>query len=106
MVYLIAGLDRTTHSRWHDHVMAADVTIATRIAQARAASQGVELVVAAVIGPYSSVVSDPGRPSHVDGCTPALPTTRRGVGARPHAKREGRDSNPNCQFRPSAQAAA
>lgn len=59
MVYLIAGLDRTTHSRWHDHVMAADVTIATRIAQARAASQGVELVVAAVIGPYSSVVSDP-----------------------------------------------
>lgn len=63
MVYLIAGLDRTTFSRWHDHVMAADVTIATRIAQARAAAQGVELVVAAVIGPYSSLVSDGADPS-------------------------------------------
>jgi hypothetical protein len=39
--------------------MAADVTIATRIARARAAAQGVELIVAAVIGPYSSLVSDP-----------------------------------------------
>jgi hypothetical protein len=43
--------------------MAADVTIATRIAQARAAAQGVELVVAAVIGPYSSLVSDAADPS-------------------------------------------
>ena len=58
MVFLIAGVDRTTFSRWHDHVMAADATLAARIAEARAAAQGVELVVAAVIGPYSSVVSD------------------------------------------------
>jgi hypothetical protein len=56
MVYLIAGLDRSTFARWHEHVMAADVSIATRIAQARAAAQGLDLVVAAVIGPYSSVV--------------------------------------------------
>ena len=63
MVYLIAGLDRTTFARWHDHVMAADVSIATRIAQARAAAQGVELVIAAVIGPYSSLVSDAADPS-------------------------------------------
>ena len=63
MIYLIAGLDRTTFARWHDHVMAADVTIATRIAQARAAAQGVELVVAAVVGPCSSLVSDAADPS-------------------------------------------
>ena len=63
MVYLIAGLDRSTFARWHDHVMAADVTVATRIAHARAAAQGVELVVAAVIGPYSSLVSDVDEPS-------------------------------------------
>ena len=59
MVYLIAGLDRSTFARWHDHVMAADVANATRIAVARAAAQGLDLVVAAVIGPYSSVVAEP-----------------------------------------------
>jgi hypothetical protein len=58
MIYLIAGLDRRTFARWHDHVMAPDVTIATRTAQARAAAQGVELVVAAVVGPCSNLVSD------------------------------------------------
>ena len=63
MVYLITGLDRSTFARWHDHVMAADVTIATRIAQARAAAQGIELVVAAVIGPNSSLVGDAIKPS-------------------------------------------
>jgi len=64
MVYLIAGLDRSTFARWHDHVMAADVSLATRIAQARAAAQGFDLVVAAVIGPYSSLVSDGADASH------------------------------------------
>ena len=34
MVYLIAGLDRSTFARWHQHVLAADVSIATQIAQA------------------------------------------------------------------------
>jgi hypothetical protein len=58
MIYLIAGLDRSTFARWHDHVMAADVSLATRIAQARAAAQGLDLVVAAVIGPCSNLVSD------------------------------------------------
>ena len=62
MVYLIAGLDRSTFARWHEHVMAADVSIATRIAEARAAAQGLDLVVAAVIGPYSSVVADTADP--------------------------------------------
>jgi hypothetical protein len=68
VVYLIAGLDRSTFARWHEHVMAADVSVATRIAEARAAAQGLDLVVAAVIGPYSSVVAeaaDPPRPTSI-----------------------------------------
>jgi hypothetical protein len=64
MVYLIVGLDRSTFVRWHDNVMATDVITATHIARARAAAQGIQLVVAAVIGPYSSVVSDPADTSH------------------------------------------
>ena len=55
MVYLVAGLDHSTCSRWHDHVAAADPTGAARDAMARASRQGIELVVAAVIGPYGSV---------------------------------------------------
>jgi hypothetical protein len=58
MVYLVAGLDRSTLSRWHDHVMARDASAAAQIARGRAAGQGVELVVAAVIGPYASVEAD------------------------------------------------
>ena len=55
MIYLVAGLDSGTFSRWHDHVTATDPTGAARVAVARAARQGVELVVAAVIGPYGNV---------------------------------------------------
>jgi hypothetical protein len=55
MIYLVAGLDHRTLSRWHDHVMAADATVAARIATTRAARDGLELVVAAVIGPYGNV---------------------------------------------------
>ena len=58
MIYLIAGLDRRTFARWHDHVMAADPTLASRIARARAATEGVELVVAAVVGPYSNLETE------------------------------------------------
>ena len=60
MVYLIVGLDRRTHARWHGNVAAPDVTAATRIATRRAAAQGVRLVVAAAIGPYSSIADDAG----------------------------------------------
>ena len=59
MTYLIVGLDRKSHARWHENVSADDIGTATRIAQARAAAQGLDLVVAAVIGPNSVVVSDP-----------------------------------------------
>ena len=55
MIYLVAGLDHSTFSRWHDHVAATDPTGAARAAMSRAARQGVELVVAAVIGPYGCV---------------------------------------------------
>jgi hypothetical protein len=59
VIYLITGVDRTTFAPWYANVMAADVTSATQVARARAASGGIELVVAAVIGPYSSVVTEP-----------------------------------------------
>jgi hypothetical protein len=55
MIYLVAGLDHSSLSRWHDHVAAADPTGAARAAVSRAARQGIELVVAAVIGPYGSI---------------------------------------------------
>lgn len=58
MTYLIVGLDRTTLTRWHGNVLAKDLVTATRIARARAATQGIKLVVAAVIGPNSSVLPD------------------------------------------------
>ena len=58
MTYLIVGHDRATLAPWHRHVLARDVGTATRIATAHAASEGVGLVVAAVIGPGSSVLSE------------------------------------------------
>ena len=61
MVYLIVGLDRTTLARWHTNVMARDAAAAAEIARARAAGQGVTLLVAAAIGPNSSVVDEPAR---------------------------------------------
>ena len=57
MTYLIVGLDRNTLTPWRRHVLAGDVTTAVRLGCARAAAQGVQLVVAAVIGPDSNVVT-------------------------------------------------
>jgi hypothetical protein len=59
MTYLVVGLDRRTHTPWHENISADDIGTATRIAEARAAAQGLDLVVAGVIGPNSTVVSDP-----------------------------------------------
>ena len=59
MVYLIVGVDRRTFAQWHDNVAASDVPSARRIARQRAAEQRIDLVVAAVIGPYSSVLAEP-----------------------------------------------
>ena len=59
MTYLIVGLDRKTHTQWHENVSAHDIATAERIARTRAAAHGIDLIVAAVIGPNSAVLSDP-----------------------------------------------
>lgn len=59
MTYLIVGLDRKTYARWHENVSADDIATAERTARARATARGIDLVVAAVIGPNSAVLSDP-----------------------------------------------
>ena len=55
MTFLIVGLDRTTHEPWHRHIRERDAASAARAARTRAGADGVDLVVAAVIGPGSSV---------------------------------------------------
>jgi hypothetical protein len=57
VTYLIVGLDRHTLAPWYRNVLADDVGTAVRIARSCAAAQGVALVVAAAIGPNSSLVS-------------------------------------------------
>jgi hypothetical protein len=66
VIYLIVGLDRRTHAPWHRNVSAGDVGTAKRIALARARAQAIDLVVAAVIGPNSAVMSDPADERIVD----------------------------------------
>jgi hypothetical protein len=58
VTYLIVGLDRHTLVPWHENVCASDVATAKLMAHARAAAQGIDVVVAAVIGPNLSVLSD------------------------------------------------
>jgi hypothetical protein len=55
VVYLIVGLDRRTFTPWHENVMAPDARTAAGLARERAAEDGIRLVVAAAIGPYSSL---------------------------------------------------
>jgi hypothetical protein len=59
MVYLIVGVDRRTLAPWHRNVAGDDLPSARRRARVRAHAAGVDLVVAAVIGPGSSVLSEP-----------------------------------------------
>ena len=79
MVYLVIGLDAETRAGWHENVLAPDVTTAVRRALSRAAAEGTELIVAAVVGPNSSVVT-----SADDGITKAavrprvVPRRKRG----------------------------
>ena len=55
VIYLIVGLDQQTLTPWHESIRAGDVATAKRIAHARAGAAGVDLVVAAVIGPDARV---------------------------------------------------
>jgi hypothetical protein len=55
MTFLIVGLDRRTLAPWHRNVRERDAASAARTARVRAGADGVDLVVAAVIGPGSSV---------------------------------------------------
>ena len=59
MTYLIVGVDLKTHAPWHENVSADGIGTARRIARTHAAAQGIDLVVAAVVGPNSAVVSEP-----------------------------------------------
>jgi hypothetical protein len=59
VIYLIVGLDRQTLAPWHQNIQADDATAATRVAVDRAQACGIDLVVAGVIGPNSSLVSIP-----------------------------------------------
>jgi hypothetical protein len=56
MIYLIVGLDRRTLAPWHRNVREPDTARATRAAVTRASADGIDLIVAAVIGPSSSVL--------------------------------------------------
>jgi hypothetical protein len=58
MTYLVVGLNLKTHARWHANVSADDITTAEWRARTRAKADGIDLVVAAVIGPNSAVMSD------------------------------------------------
>jgi hypothetical protein len=51
VTYLIVGLDRGTLAPWQRHVRERDVATATRSGIARVGVDGIDLVVAAVIGP-------------------------------------------------------
>jgi hypothetical protein len=56
VTFLIVGLDRLTLAPWHRNVMAGDASSARRIGCGCAAREGVELIVAAVIGPGAAVL--------------------------------------------------
>jgi hypothetical protein len=57
VIYLIVGVDRSTLAPWHQNIGACDATAAWRAASARAAVDGINLLVVAVIGPSLNVLS-------------------------------------------------
>lgn len=57
MIYLVVGLDRATFAPWHENIHAVDASTAAHIALSRAATRGIRPVLAAVVGPHSTVVS-------------------------------------------------
>jgi hypothetical protein len=65
VIYLVVGVDRSTLASWHQNVQADDASAATSIALDRAGARGIDLVVAAVIGPGTKVVATPARQPRV-----------------------------------------
>jgi hypothetical protein len=63
MVYLVVGIDHASLAPWHANIAARNADRAARGAAERASAAGVDLVVAAVIGPGSTVVAHPVRES-------------------------------------------
>jgi hypothetical protein len=59
MVYLVVGIDHASLAPWHENISARTVARAARSAVQRAAAAGVDLVVAAVIGPNATVLAHP-----------------------------------------------
>jgi hypothetical protein len=59
MTYLVVGVDQSTFAPWHHNVRAGDVATARQIAFTRAQAGGIQLVIAAVIGPGLTVLADP-----------------------------------------------
>jgi hypothetical protein len=59
VIYLVVGIDHGTLAPWHENISAGDVARAARTAVGRAAAAGIDLVVAAVVGPNSTVLAHP-----------------------------------------------
>ena len=59
MTYPIVGLNKQTLVPWHHNVCTSDEVTARLMARARAAEQGIDVVVAALVGPNLSIVSEP-----------------------------------------------
>jgi hypothetical protein len=59
VTYLVVGIDRSTLAGWHSNIRADDPRAAASMAIDRAGERGVELVVAAVIGPGLDVLAAP-----------------------------------------------
>jgi hypothetical protein len=63
MTYLIVGIDLNDLTPWHRNVRASDIESARRMASCWAQKMGINLAVAAVLGPNSNIL---------DGAQPAL----------------------------------
>jgi hypothetical protein len=59
MTYLVVGVDQGSFAPWYQNVQARDPASAREIAFARAQAGGIHLVIAAVIGPNSTVLAEP-----------------------------------------------
>jgi hypothetical protein len=56
VTYLVVGIDSATLAPWHQNIGSRDVAGAVRTALDRAEASGIDLVVAAVIGPNMTVL--------------------------------------------------